>query len=251
MTVPKNLEKFFDKYNKIALAFSGGVDSVYLLYAAKQCGADIRAYYVNSQFQAKFELEDAKKIADQVNAKLAIIELDVMSNSEVIVNPVNRCYFCKQAIFSTIIKRAKADGYSLIIDGTNASDDADDRPGMRALKEMQVRSPLRECNITKQQIREFSKQAGLFTWNKPAYACLATRIESGVAIDEQTLEKIEKCEDFMRNFGFADFRVRVVGECAKIQLPESQFKYILENRQIVYNTLNKYFKDVVLDLKSR
>ena len=130
------LIEFFREYPKVAIAFSGGVDSSYLLYAALESGVDAIAYYVNSDFQPKFELEDAKRLANQLGARLEIIELDVLSHDEIAKNPSNRCYYCKNAIFKEIINRAKKDGYSVIIDGTNASDEVSDRPGMKALQEL-------------------------------------------------------------------------------------------------------------------
>ena len=127
-----DLKEFFKLHSKAALAFSGGVDSSYLLYAAKQCGADVRAYYVKSAFQPQFELEDAKHLAEDVHADLKILEVDVLSDSQITANPPDRCYHCKKVIFSTIAQAAREDGFTTILDGTNASDDAGDRPGMRA-----------------------------------------------------------------------------------------------------------------------
>ena len=167
------LQEFFAAHPKVALGFSGGVDSSYLLYAAKQAGADVRPYFAKTQFQPEFELEDAKRLAELVDIELTILPYDVLPAAG--FNPPDRCYYCKTALFGALVARAKADGYDTIIDGTNASDDAGDRPGMKALQEMQVLSPLRLCGLTKQDIREKSKEAGLFTWDKPSYACLATR----------------------------------------------------------------------------
>ena len=150
------LHNFFSQNQKVALAFSGGVDSAYLLYAAIQADCDIHAYYVKSAFQPEFELEDAKRLAKELGVAMTVLELDVLSDSNITGNPANRCYFCKKKIFSKIIEAAKADGYDVIIDGNNASDDADDRPGMKAVQELQVRSPLRECGITKSEVRRLS-----------------------------------------------------------------------------------------------
>ena len=140
------LNRFFADHPRIALAFSGGVDSAYLLHAAVQAGCNVRPYYVKTAFQPEFEFEDAKLLAKELGVTMHIIEKDILSEESVRLNPANRCYFCKRALFSAIIAAAQQDGYPLLIDGTNASDDADDRPGMRALKELEVRSPLREAN---------------------------------------------------------------------------------------------------------
>ncbi len=242
------IEEFFKENNKIAIAFSGGVDSSYLIYEAGKCGADVKAYYVKAQFQPEFELEDAVKLAKEVNVAMEIINVDVLKDEKVVQNPPNRCYYCKNAIFSTIIKKAKEDGYDVIADGTNASDDAGDRPGMKALAEMKVLSPLKMCGLTKDEIRRRSKEAGLFTWDKPAYACLATRIKTGQKIDESTLKKVEECEGFMMNLGFSDFRIRVFDNSAKIQIREDDLSRLLSERTVVINKLKKHFDDVFLDL---
>ena len=133
------LEKFFAENPRAALAFSGGVDSAYLLYAASRCGADFRAYYVKSEFQPQFELDDARRLADRLSAPMAVIPLSVLDCAEIAANPPERCYLCKKRIFGAIAREAERDGFSLIMDGTNASDDEGDRPGMKALREMRVR----------------------------------------------------------------------------------------------------------------
>ena len=246
-----NLEMFFQKYPKVALAFSGGVDSAYLLYAALQSGAQVRAYYVKSAFQPQFELDDARRLAEQCHADLCVLELDVLADSQVSANPANRCYYCKKRIFTAIQEAARRDGFSVLLDGTNASDDAGDRPGMRALTELDVRSPLRECGLTKEEIRRLSKEAGLFTWNKPAYACLATRIPSGTVITAGALWTTETAENFLFSLGFTDFRIRMTGKTAKIQLPENQLERAIAQRKEIVGELKKYYDAVVLDLEVR
>ena len=153
------LQEFFAENPRAAIAFSGGVDSSYLLYAAVQCGADVHAYFAKTAFQPQFELDDARRLAESVGAKLTVLELDALSSEDVARNPANRCYYCKQNIFGNLKRAAAEDGFTLILDGTNASDDAGDRPGMRALREMDVRSPLRECGLTKAEIRRLSHEA--------------------------------------------------------------------------------------------
>ncbi|MFR6277963.1 MAG: 7-cyano-7-deazaguanine synthase, partial [Acutalibacter sp.] len=176
------LRDFFQECPKVALGFSGGVDSAYLLYAALDHGAQVRPYFIKTAFQPQFELEDARRLCAQLGVELTVVELDVLQIPGVAENPPDRCYHCKRALFGRLRQQAQADGYTVLIDGTNASDDAGDRPGMRALGELSVRSPLRECGITKAQVRALSKEAGLFTWDKPAYACLATRVPTREAI---------------------------------------------------------------------
>ena len=245
------LSSFFKKHPKVAVAFSGGVDSAYLLYEAAVNCADVCAYYVKSAFQPGFELRDAMRLAKQLNTKLVVIDADVLAVSEIAANPKNRCYYCKKLIFAKIKEQAAADGYTVLLDGTNASDDAADRPGMRALEELSVLSPLRECGISKAEIRARSKEAGLLTWDKPAYACLATRIPAGTPITAQALEKTEKAEDYLFSLGFSNIRVRMAGKDAKIQLPLSQFGLLAEKREQVVQELKKYYSSVTLDLEAR
>ena len=243
------LQEFFAAHPKVALGFSGGVDSSYLLYAAKQAGADVRPYFAKTQFQPEFELEDAKRLAELVDIELTILPYDVLPAAG--FNPPDRCYYCKTALFGALVARAKADGYATIIDGTNASDDAGDRPGMKALQEMQVLSPLRLCGLTKQDIREKSGEAGLFTWDKPSYACLATRFPAGVQITEDGLKKVEQAEGALFDLGFTDFRVRVYHGAARIQLPKAQMERALAMRQEILDKLRPLFEGVFLDLEGR
>lgn len=245
------LSDFFMENKKAALAFSGGVDSAYLLYAAKEAGADVRAYYVKSQFQPQFELEDARRLAGQLAADLRILEADLLAAGEVAANPPDRCYHCKRILFETIAGAAGEDGYEILLDGTNASDEEGERPGMRALRELSVRSPLRECGLTKERIRDLSKEAGLFTWNKPAYACLATRIPAGEPITEKKLAATEAAENYLFSLGFRDFRVRLFGEAARLQLPAAQMEKALEKREEIVRELKRYYQAVLLDLEAR
>lgn len=245
------LQDFFRDTPKAALAFSGGVDSAYLLYAAVQSGADVRAYYVKSAFQPQFELEDAQRLAEMLSADMRVLPVDILAANEVAANPPDRCYHCKKRIFSAIAGAARAGGYTVLLDGTNASDDAGDRPGMRALRELSVRSPLRECGLTKPEIRRLSREAGLFTWDKPAYACLATRIAAGVPITREKLESTERAEDFLFSLGFTDFRVRMLGSAAKLQVPTSQLDRVLQHRERILEELKKTHSSVLLDLEVR
>ena len=245
------LNDFFSENPRLALAFSGGVDSAYLLYAATAAGADVTAYYVHSAFQPAFELRDAQRLAQELGAKMRVLKLDVLSDDAITTNPPERCYHCKKRIFSAIVQAAREDGYDLLIDGTNASDDAADRPGIRALRELAVRSPLRECGITKAQVREKSREAKLFTWDKPAYACLATRIPTGETITAEKLQKTEQAEEFLKSMGFVDFRVRLMGESAKLQVREEQIGLLIEKRNEILTGLKPLYSGVLLDLEVR
>ena len=245
------LEAFFKENPKIALAFSGGVDSSYLLYAAMQAGAEVRAYYVKTAFQPEFEYEDAMRLAKQLGAEVTVLRLDALCDPQVAANPANRCYYCKQDIFGSIWRAARADGFSVLLDGTNASDQADDRPGMKALRELKVRSPLREAGLTKAMIREKSRLAGLFTWDKPAYACLATRIPTGETITEEKLTRTEWAESYLMGLGFSDLRVRLLGSCARVQLPKEQQEAFLDRREEILAVLKTRYSGVLLDMEAR
>ncbi len=242
---------FFKENPKAALGFSGGVDSSYLLYAGVQAGADIHPYYIKTAFQPQFELDDAERLCAQLGVPLTVLELDVLKNEAVTANPPDRCYHCKTALFGALSTRALADGYTLLLDGTNASDDAGDRPGMRALKELHVCSPLRECGLTKAEIRRLSREAGLFTWDKPAYACLATRIPSGDAITAKKLLAAERAEAFLFSLGLTDFRVRNYRGAARLQFPEAQLNAVLAHRAEILQELKKDYPAVLLDLEVR
>ena len=245
------LKQFFETYPEAAIAFSGGVDSAYLLYAAMKYGKRVKAYYVKTAFQPLFEREDARRLAEELRVEMEVLDVDVLSNPVITANPADRCYHCKKELFSRILRAAGADGFSVLLDGTNASDEASDRPGMRAIAELSVRSPLRECGLTKEEIRRLSREAGLFTHDKPAYACLATRIPTGEAITEKKLQRTEQAEGFLTGLGFRDFRVRSQGMTAKLQITERDLPLLLEHREKIRKELGQYYQSVLLDLEVR
>lgn len=245
------LQQFFAQVPKAALAFSGGTDSAFLMWASRQYGCALRAYYIKTAFQPAFELADARRLAEELGVPMTVVELDVLSVPEAAENGPRRCYYCKKALFTRLRQAAAADGYTVLIDGTNASDDAGDRPGMVALRELEVRSPLRECGITKAEVRRLSKEAGLFTWDKPAYACLATRIPTGTAVTAEMLTKVENAESALAGLGFVDFRVRVTDGAARLQVTGDQMPMVLEKRAEILKALAPDFSAVTLDLAPR
>ena len=182
---------------------------------------------------------------------MTVIELDVLAVDKAAENGPRRCYYCKKALFTQLRQAAADDGYTVLLDGTNASDDAGDRPGMVALRELEVRSPLRECGITKAEVRRLSKEAGLFTWNKPAYACLATSIPTGTTLTAEMLTKVERAEAAMAGLGLTDFRVRVAGGAARLQVTEEQLPLVLAKREEILKALAPEFAAVTLDLAPR
>lgn len=246
-----SLENYFQEHRKVAVAFSGGVDSAYLLYAAKSAGAEITAYYVKSPFQPEFERQDAVRMAKELSIPLKILSHNILEEERVRENGSRRCYYCKSSMLSCIMQAAEEDGYECIIDGTNASDSSSDRPGMKALRELGVHSPLQECGLTKNEIRSRSQQAGLFTWDKPAYACLATRIRTGELIREETLQKVEQAEGYLMSLGFSDLRVRVSGDTATLQLPRAQFSAYDQQENVIRNQLKRWFSAVEFDMIGR
>lgn len=246
-----NLMEFFKEHKRVAVALSGGVDSAFLLYQAKKYAKDVNAYFVNTLFQPGFELEDAKRISRECKAGLTILHADVLSQPKIRSNPKDRCYYCKAYLFQYIINAANQDGYNTVVDGTNASDDVNDRPGMKALEEKSVLSPLRICNLTKEDIRTQAEKEGIFVHSKPSYACLATRIPSGVEITDKMLKKVESGENILFAAGFTDFRIRWFHGAAKIQLPEEQLTLLMEKRQEIRERLEPLFDEILLDLRTR
>ena len=245
------LADYFHAHPRAALAFSGGVDSAYLLWAGRHWGCDLTAYYVRTAFQPEFEFRDARRLAEAVGVPMVVVEADILSVPLAAANGPDRCYHCKKALFTKLWEQARRDGHTLLLDGTNASDDAGDRPGMKALRELAVESPLRLCGLTKADVRAASKEAELFTWDKPAYACLATRVPTGQAITKEDLERVEKSEDALFALGFTDFRVRLLADAARIQLPEDQWDRAAGQRKKILAALKHWFSAVTLNLETR
>lgn len=249
--IDMSLKDFFDVNSKFALAFSGGVDSAYLLCEAVKAGVNVRAYFVRSEFQPEFELEDARRLAENMGAKLVQLNLSVTDDELIMSNPADRCYHCKRRIMGAIKEAALADGYELLVDGTNASDDSDDRPGMRAQAELGIRSPLRECGITKDEVRRGAREMGLDIWDKPSYACLATRVPHGERITEAKLRGTEKAEGILYDMGFRDFRVRWRGHDALVQVKADQINEAFARGAEIKTALGKIYDMVRIDDEPR
>ena len=247
----ERLFRFFEEHPKAALAFSGGVDSAYLFYAACRAGCDVQAFYADSAFNPAFELADARHIAQTLKRELKVVELDVLACPEAVANGPRRCYYCKRAIFSALWQVARASGFDLLLDGNNASDDAGDRPGMQACRELQVVSPLREAGLTKADVRALSNEAGLFTWDKPSYSCLATRVAQDQPLTKDLLRRIESGENILRELGFSDFRLRISGENALLQVTAGQTDKAQESLPAIKQRLLPLFPHVRLDDRPR
>ncbi len=237
---------FFALHPKAAIGFSGGADSAFLLFEAVKAGADIGVYYVQTAFQPAFELEDAWAFARRLSVPLRVIPLDILADERVCANDGMRCYYCKRRIFGAIAEQARKDGYTLLLDGTNASDDISDRPGYAALQELSVLSPLRICGITKEALRKESELHGLFTAKKPAYACLATRIWDR-PITEQALKRAETAERLLMLRGYRDFRVRCKGMEAVLQIALPQYEQAKSEFSVLQQELAPLFATVTLD----
>ncbi len=245
------LAEFFKVHNRVAVALSGGVDSAYLLYAAKKLGAEVRAYFVKSEFCPSFEYEDAMRVSEFVGVPVRKIELSVLGNAEIEKNSADRCYHCKKMLLSAVKAAAQEDGFTTVTEGTNASDDVSLRPGYRALSELGILSPLLLCGIKKEEVRRQAQKAGLFNHDKPAYACLATRVKTGERISQSALLKIESAEAYLKSLGFSDFRVRVEGNAARLSVCMADMQRAVDNRAMIISELKKAFDRVVLDLEAR
>lgn len=241
------LTVFFKANPRAALAFSGGTDSAYLLWAAVQAGAEVQPYFVRSAFQPRFELADAERLCAQLGLTLRVLDCDVLAQPEIAANPPERCYYCKRVLFTRLLAAAAEEGYSLVLDGTNASDPEDDRPGMRALRELGVRSPLREAGLSKTEVRRLSAQAGLFTADKPSYACLATRIPSGTVITPAMLETVEQAEGLLAGLGYRNFRVRLRDWGALLQFDAEQLAQAEQDMEHIRSLLGKEFQELRID----
>ena len=227
----KNLFEILRAAESAVIAFSGGVDSSYLLWAAREVlGARALAVTLDLATVPLREKEMAGAFCRERHIShkmLAVDQTEIPGFSE---NPKDRCYLCKRALFETLKREALREGFAMVADGTNADDAKGYRPGLRALAELGIRSPFREAGFTKEEIRELSHRAGLPTWDAPSFACMATRFPYGTRITSEGLSRVEAAEDFLREKGFAQFRVRVHGDLARIELLPEDFSRFSEIR---------------------
>lgn len=242
------------KLDRILVAFSGGVDSTFLAKVSHDVlGDKMLAVTLTTPMHPKSELEESIKLPKEIGFPHLAVEFnDILKIEEFKKNPLNRCYICKTNLFSRLKDLAKEKGFKYIIEGTNADDVSDFRPGRRALKELGILSPLLECGIKKEEIRILSKEMNLPTWDKPSYACLASRIPYGEEITYDKLSMVEMAEENLRDLGFIGIRVRYHGDVARIELPKEQMERIFEEgirEEIVKRIKNAGFKYVALDLE--
>ena len=246
----ESLRNYIKDLGKVALAFSGGVDSTFLLKVCSDVlGKDAVAITIVSPYIPKWEIEEAKELTKKLDVKHEFVEVGIPENIK--YNPADRCYLCKKQVFTLVKEKAKEFGIKYVIDGTNLDDTKDYRPGMVALKELQVKSPLLDLGFTKADIRKYSKELNLETWSKPAYACLLTRLQVGEEITEEKVRRIENSEKFMFSLGITGIRVRSHGDLARIEVqPNDREK--LFNTEILDKISNKLkefgFNYVTLDM---
>ena len=220
------LKKNVGEFGKAALAFSGGVDSTFL---AKIChetlGRNALAITADTPFMARSEIEDSVQMAREIGIRHRLIQLTDIGD-KILANPKDRCYWCKTAVFKKLWEITKSENLGCLLDGTNLDDLDDYRPGLKALSELEVKSPLQEAEFTKADIRKASKNMGLPTWEKPSLACLASRIPYDEPITAEKLGRVEKAEAFLREKGIVQLRVRDHQEIARIEVsPEERIKF--------------------------
>lgn len=237
-------------YGQVAVAFSAGVDSSFLLYAAQQAlGENVLAVTVHSPFVPAQEQQAAQDFCRTLDVQQLRLTIDTLAIAGVRENPPERCYLCKHALFSEMRRAAAEAGFPAVVEGSNADDLGDYRPGMRALRELGILSPLLDAGLTKQEIRTLSKEAGLPCWDKPAMACLATRFPCGTPLAVEGLRRVEQAEAYLRTLNLHQLRVRAHGDLARIELEQEELSKLLENAAAVTGQLQALgFRYVTLDL---
>lgn len=252
MTKYEKLTAHIASYGSVAIAFSSGVDSTFLLYAAKEAlGDNVIAVTATSCSFPERELKEAKAYCEKNNIKQYVIKSEELNIEGFAHNPKNRCYLCKKELFEKIREVASEQGIAEIAEGSNLDDNGDYRPGLQAVKELGIKSPLREIGFTKAEIRELSKEFGLPTWEKQSFACLSSRFPYGELISEEKLKRVDKAEQLLLDLGFKQLRVRIHGDVARIELDPSQFDAFMkeEIRLEVYKKFKEYgFTYVSLDI---
>lgn len=230
----------------VLVAFSGGVDSSFLLKAAfdtlAPMGGRVLAVTATSSTYPVRELEEARSIARLTGAEHRVIESEELDIAGFADNPPNRCYYCKGELFGKLAAIARQEGIAAVLDGANADDALDYRPGAQAAREAGVVSPLKEAGLTKAEIRELSKEMGLPTWNKPAFACLASRFPYGETITQSKLSKVELAEEALRALGFNQIRVRFHGDVARIELNSGEIARAIEPE--ISSQIYRRFKEI-------
>lgn len=247
----KKLAVLLEKCMPLAVAFSGGVDSTYLLHEAVKAGKEkVTALIMKTPSVPERELDEAVAFCKSRGISFFVLPADPFSAAGFKENGRDRCYICKHFLFSALLEKAKEEGIPFVADGTNADDRKEFRPGLRALKELDIRSPLAEAGLTKKEIRELSEKEGLPTWNKPSFSCLATRFPYGEELTVEKLRRTEAAENLLAELGFTQRRVRVHGNLARIEVLPAEISLLLERRDMISSRLEELgFLYTTVDLK--
>lgn len=235
----QRLQDILTQFDSVAVAFSGGVDSTFLLYAAQDTlGGNALAVTAVIAALPQRERQGAEALCAQLGVRRLVYPLDVLALPAFQTNPPDRCYHCKKALFQGMLTFAQEAGFPTLVDGSNVDDTGDYRPGMRALAELGIQSPLLAAGLTKGDIRALSHRFHLPTWNQPSAACLASRIPYGEAITEEKLALVEQAEQFLAGLGLTQLRVRLHGgNLARIEVPPEQLEVVLTHRTGIVQTL--------------
>ena len=237
-------------FGSVLVAYSGGVDSALVMAIAyRELGDKALACIGVSPSYPTREMRNAVKLAEELGVPYRLVDTEEHLDPNYAANPTNRCYFCKSELHDQLHKVAADEGWNVVLDGNNASDVGDFRPGMQAARERGVRSPLLEANISKAEVREIAHALGLPVWDKPAMACLSSRVPHGVAITPQLLRQIESAEDVLVDLGFQQFRVRHHNEVARIELPAEDFARAIQHHATISDGIKAAgYRFVALDL---